>query len=145
VIELPDSGYTLALLLDYLVAEKKISPKFLRLKMKHDESQDALNQTDPRAFCHVFQDRMIVYSTLALERLPADARTGVLLHEIAHLHLNAFNGADSEVDVDEWCMFDVPESNYHYRDCFYVSPWTGAGVTARNLEHVKNDFLARLG
>jgi hypothetical protein len=145
MIELPDSSYTLALLLDYLVAEKKISPKLLRLKMQHDEAQDLLNQVDSRAFCHVQRGKPSVFASIALERLPVDARTGVILHEIAHLHLDAFGEDESEVDVDEWCMFEVPESSYHYRDCFYISPWTGTGVTARSLEHVKNDFLARLG
>jgi len=145
MITLPNSELQLRLLLDYLIAEHGLNfRKFSKLCIVHSEEQDIENQKDPRVFCFVQRNTPRIYATVAMERLPADACVGVLLHEIGHLALDAFNGDDSEVDVDEWCMFTVPESNYHYRDCAYISPWADFSVTAKNLEHVKHDFLARI-
>ena len=82
-----------------------------------------------------------IYCTQAIEMLPPDARMGILLHEIGHIHLTAFHGDASEVDVDEWILLNVREAKYTYADVRYRAPQSTMQRDAKNLQRVGWNFL----
>jgi hypothetical protein len=132
-------------LLEYLVLEHSLGRELLKIKLKHSVEQDDYNKKDPRAFCHVARGENYIYCTQAIENVPVHVRLGLLLHEIAHIHLDAFDGDESEVPVDEFCAYKIPESGYRYLDQFvYFSPWDKAPIQAKNLEAVSGDFVYRI-
>lgn len=105
--------------------------------IEHSPEQDAANANDPRAFCFVTPGEGIIYCTQNLENLPDRALVGILLHEIGHIHLGAFDGDEAEVDVDEWAT-KIEEAGYHYEDIVYQRD--GHAVLANNIEVVYDKF-----
>ncbi len=136
---------TLAYLCDYLIDHHALAPSFMSLSLEIDPEQDEKNKKDPRAFCYVTPGVLTIFTTLALPALPPEAMMGVMLHEIAHLHLNAFKGDESEVDVDAFCTCEISESGYHYANVEYLSPFHNhTKVIATNLEKVSPMFFRRV-
>jgi hypothetical protein len=135
---LEKASHELELLKDFLRREHELPSG---VKLQWDAEHDLVNRADTRAFCYVRSNDPVIYCSAAIENLLPEARMGVLLHELGHLLLEAFCGDDCEVDVDEFCMNEVPASGYHYADAQYLSPWTNELVTAKNLECVSPAFL----
>ena len=136
--------YELTCLAKWLIEHRELEPMFKHIHFKWAREQDDRNKKDPRSFCYVTSGTLVIYASLALADLPQVNRFGVMLHEIGHLHLRAFNGDESEVDVDEWCTFKVPESGYVYTDAEYLCPWTKSFVIAKNLETVRYGFVSQV-
>jgi hypothetical protein len=112
----------------------------------HSSRQDQVNREDSRAFCYVENSGTpAIYCTKAIEWLPPEARIGVLLHEIGHLVLKAFEDDESEVDVDEWCVTNFPEAKYAYADVTYytLNKWGKKGEprVANSLQTVSPAFV----
>lgn len=110
--------------------------------LEHDPEQDIRNAADPRAFCYVTPGEVgIIYCARALGNLPDRALVGILLHELGHIELGAFNGDESEVDVDEWGTgIGV---GYQYADVVYYRS-LGDTVVAENIEVVSPEFAAQI-
>ena len=100
---------------------------------------------NPRFLCAVHSHEWVIRCALAIERVGSQVRVGVLLHEIGHMVLPAFNGAKSEVEVDEFVLSEVPEAGYYYGDHQYFNPQHEGIVLAKNVEHVSENFLRQLG
>jgi hypothetical protein len=144
-MKLPKSEKDLQGLLDYLVTEHSLKREILNYRIKHSPEQDHDNELDPRAFCHVMKGDKNIYCSQSLEHVPVYIRLGLLLHELGHMYLGALDGDESEVKVDDWCMFKIPESGYKYLDQFiYWSPILKTTVTANHLEAVSGDFVYRI-
>lgn len=145
-MKLPKSEKDLDGLVNYLITEHSLSGRLLlKLRIKHSLEQDDHNRKDPRAFCHVARGEKYIYCTQALEFVPVHVRLGILLHEIAHILNDAFDGDESEIVVDEFCVFKIPESGYKYLDqVVYMSPWDHAPIAAKNIEAVTGDFVYRI-
>ena len=124
----------------YLVQEHGLALRFRRLRLVLSPEQNRRNKLDPRTFCYCSRGDFCIFSAAMLDRLPLTACVGILLHEIGHLHLKAFGGPESEVDVDDWCLNSVPESGYYYGDCSYKN-FSGDFRTAKNIEHVSPEFI----
>jgi hypothetical protein len=143
---LTKSSQDLDALLSYLAETERIGSGYCDLiRIVHDPENDKNNQQDPRAFAFAISTSNVIHGSKALELICPRARLGILLHEIGHVVLNAFDGDVSEVDVDEWCMFQVAESGYRYHTLHYPSPWE-AGVIrkADNVQHVDLPFAELL-
>lgn len=110
--------------------------------LEHAPEQDIRNAADPRAFCYVTPGEVgIIYCAQALNNLPDTALVGILLHELGHIELGAFNGDESEVDVDEWATaLDV---GYQYGTVAYWNSYA-ASVEAKNIEVVSPEFAATI-
>lgn len=144
-MKLPKSEKDLKALLEYLVLEHSLGRELLTIKIKHSPEQDHDNELDPRSLCHVMRYDQRIFCSESLEHVPAHVRLGLLLHEITHIHLEAFDGDESEILVDEFCAYKIPESGYKYLDLFtYWSPLLEKEVTAKNLEAVSGDFVYRI-
>jgi hypothetical protein len=139
--ELHRAKATLKSLVDYLV-EGDVLSSGLHITVDHDTDLDADNRDNPRSFCAVAPKETVIHCSRYIERLPEDARAGVLLHEIAHIAANAFGEDECEVDADVWVMEEVPEANYHYGDVRFVR--NNESVVARNLQMVCNEFLRKI-
>jgi hypothetical protein len=143
------SNQNLKNLVEYLIQHNDLSLDFRELEIVYDPDQDALNEKDPRAFCYVVQDDWKIYCTRNLEALPPEARMGILLHEIGHLHLDAFGAEEGndndefEADVDAWILGNVPEASYTYEDVEYYA-LIGNLRGAKNLQCVSTQFLRRV-
>jgi len=136
---LDESRNDLALLRAYLRVKKQLD---VSVTLIHDPGHDAVNRRDPRAFCYVDADcPTAIRCASALEALHPPARIGVLLHEIGHIVLDAFDGDEAEIDVDSWCLDFVPEAGYTYMDTSYWRPGKKRPVTAKALEHVSLGFV----
>lgn len=107
-----------------------------------DPEQDIRNAADPRAFCYVTPGEVgIIHCARALNNLSDHALVGILLHELGHIELGAFNGDESEVDVDEWATaLDV---GYQYDTVTYWNSYATA-VAAKNIEVVSPEFAAQI-
>ncbi len=134
-------------LAEYLATRNIIIPFSLSsLYAVHDSRQDRANREDSRAFCYVENSGApVVHCTKAIEWLPTEARIGVLMHEIGHLVLKAFEDDDAEVDVDEWCVTNFPEAKYAYADVTYytLNKWGQKGEVrvAKSLQTVSPAFV----
>lgn len=113
-----------------------------QIRLEQTLEQDNANKKDPRVFCYVTPRSPVIRCTLALNWLPPEFLTGILLHELGHMTNNFFGGNMSEVDVDEWCT--KLNVGYQYADCDYMSPWTGRSVIATSIEKVGQGFLKHL-
>ena len=131
-------------LLNYLHDVRGFDDTILDVRLKFDGANDRMNAKDPRAFCFCVEGENIIHCSNALLDLPAEPCIGILLHELAHLILNAFHGEKAEVDVDLFCTEKIPEAGYHYRDCTYFNSLLGKEVTAKNIEWVSTDFIHRI-
>jgi hypothetical protein len=129
-------------ILAYTLVEKGTA---LRVKVFCDPDQDDRNQKDPRAFAYVEEGSFIIHAARNIERLPANFRVGILLHEIGHIVIKGFHGPDSEVDVDQWVLDSFPEANYDYEDAAYIDTFTMDRRIASDLQYVGDDFVALLG
>lgn len=110
--------------------------------LEHSPEQDVRNAADPRAFCYVTPNEVgIIYCARALDNLPDRALVGILLHELGHIELGAFNGDESEVDVDEWGT--ALGVGYEYGNATYDNPYAQT-VTAKNIEVVSPEFAAMI-
>lgn len=110
-MKLDRTEFALEKLLNFLEANGLITDR-QGFAIEHNEEQDALNAADPRAFCYTQPGTGIISCTKQIEFLPDRALLGILLHEIGHIELGAFNGDQSEIDVDEWCV--NTETGYQY-------------------------------
>ena len=128
-------------LVAYLQEENTVSTG-LDFRLAHDKHLDKDNLQDPRAFCAVAPKDTIISCTQYIERLPQDARIGVLLHEIAHIQEQAFAGDECEVDADVWILENVPEANYHYGNVRFIR--NSEAVTAENLQMVSAEFARKI-
>lgn len=142
--KLTESSRDLTILKLYLSSHCGI--KLPRVSLVHSKAQDHRNSYDPRAFCAAQQGSGKILTAQALEAVTDECRYGILLHELGHIHLNAF-GMFAEIEVDEWCVESVPEAGYRYKNTEY---WTslecGAQIKrrAKSLEHVSSKFIERL-
>lgn len=132
------TSYDLSRLYEYM-SENHEMPAGLQLKW--DSEYDITNKNDPRAFCYVREGDNTIYCSAAIEALLPEVRVGILIHEVFHMILDAFDGADAEVDVDAGVMEYFPEAGYKYDDTVYLSPWTHEMVSANEIEHVSAKFL----
>lgn len=130
-------------LIETLIRDHQMPPRLRNITLKHDPAQDKRNESDPRAFCYAKPDDLGIYCAQALGYLPVAFLYGVLLHEIGHIHLKAFNGEGSEVDVDLWCATDVKNSGYDYDNCYYIDQKEGTRF-AESLERVSDKFVHRV-
>lgn len=110
--------------------------------IEHEPEQDSLNAADPRAFCYTQPGTGVISCTQQVEFLPDRALLGILLHEIGHIELGAFEGDESEIDVDEWCVNTelgyqyVPEVKYLLNN---TTP-----VIATNIEVIDADLAVKI-
>jgi len=132
--------------LSMYLAEREVVPlSVTRIQLRHDADLDKANRRNPRFLCAVHPHEWLIRCALAIERVNPEVRVGVLLHEIGHMVLPAFNGAKSEVEVDEFVISQVPEAGYYYGDHGYYSPQHEKDVIAKNVEHVSINFLRLVG
>ena len=115
------------------------------IKLRWDKDQDERNAEKPRSFCYVRpDDPLTIYCAKTLDNVSTNVRIGILLHEIGHIQLDAFNGDECEVDVDDWVLREFPESGYTYKDHKYYNELTGKYVIGHSLQHVSRKFLETL-
>ena len=141
---LPRAEEDLLALTKYL--ETKGYPRSLiRIQVEWSEDADLRNRKDPRGFCHVDPNEWKIYCSRAIEDVSPAVRMGLLLHEIGHLVLDAFDGDESEVDVDAWAMSAIPEAGYHYMPVYeYFNSQIGETVKAKNIEALCASFVKLL-
>lgn len=131
-------------LLRWLTRKKHIKPWINSIKAKHSNRQDVINESDPRVFCSVEPSKVFIYCAEALEWIEPRIRVAILLHEIGHIYLNAFEGEECEVDVDAWILENFPEAGYGYSNHRYYNQELRQDVIAVNVEHVSASFLEGL-
>lgn len=130
-------------LMRYLFAEENAP---LPVAVEWSEEEDQRNIRDPRGFCHTERGKNVIYCSRALEDVDREVRLGILFHEIGHIFLQAFQGEESEVDVDTWVMGMVPRGSYHYmRSYQYFNSLAGETVEAYALQTVTNRFMGIMG
>lgn len=140
-MRLPKTDADLRLLSEYLVLEKEMPGFVSALKIEHDPKQDEQNQKDPRAFCYVRPDNLgTIYCAANLEQVLPEVRMGILIHEIGHIVLDAFNGEESEVDVDAWIESEIPEAGYTYENTGYTR-FEGGWAMGKNVQRVLPEFV----
>lgn len=140
-----NTRHDLEKLVKYLVNEHGMTPELLDLGLERSRTQDKHHDRSPRAFCHVEKDKWTIFCTGAMEEIPGTVRIGVLLHEIGHLVLDAFDSElpdGEEVEVDSWIVLMIPEAGYTYTECEHT--WRGKIVDALNVQTVSEDFLRRI-
>lgn len=135
----------LARLTNYLFKHKGVIPSVRKIGIVHTRAMDRENEKDPRAFCAVNDTAWLIYCTQSINYLPANARIGILLHEVSHLVNNFIGKREDEVNTDEWIVTAIPEAGYGYQSIAYHNPLLGKQVTAHDLETVGTAFLGRLG
>jgi len=140
-MRLPQTEKDLDALLNYLALTNIVEPHFSAVVL-HSIRQDRDHDKDPRAFCHFCENDNTIYCSSALEHVSPPVRMGILLHEVGHLYLNAFDDPDvedgEEVDVDDWAVH-TPNAGYTYTDEWHT--WRGKRVLARNVETVGPAFV----
>ena len=121
--------------------EKRCGVLYTDISVKWSQDEDQRNISDPRGFCHTEQGSMIISCSRALEDVDREIRLGVLIHEIGHIVLNAFDGEESEVDVDTWVIDTLPKGSYGYlQDYAYLNSLIEEQVTAHNIQRVTTTF-----
>lgn len=141
-VNLPISDATILRLTDYLVLAHDCLPSLRQMRVKYSEDEDTRNQENPRGFCHVTEGEWIIYCSQVIEEVAPTVRIGLLLHEIGHLYIPAMASEKSEVDVDTWILENIPEAGYGYLPTYkYYNSLYGRTVTAKNIQHVSNEFV----
>lgn len=115
------------------------------IRLMHSTAEDRRNKRDSRAFCHVLEKSIYIRCALALENISEASRTGVLLHEVAHIASDSFSGASPEEITDLWIVANIPEAGYTYHDESYRMPKSRRFRTAKGLQRVRRAFLTILG
>lgn len=143
---IPKANKSLKMLTKYLVDDREMPPGLLKVKAVHSHLLDYDHLNDPRAFCAVEEGiTNAIFCTDAIEKVPENVRVGLLLHEIGHLLLDAFDHeipGGEEVEVDAWILKNVPEAGYRYVD--YPHVWRGKERTALNVQTVSDAFLKKV-
>jgi len=117
--------------------------RYSKIKLVWVKCQDETNLKNPRAFCFTQRGDLSIYCARALNELPVEARVGVLLHELGHIVMDAFDGDECEVTADQF-GFDLREAGYGYKDVEYVNPISYELVRANSLETVSPQFVEKL-
>lgn len=134
-------------LLAYLATQSatfELWPKrYHKIKLVWVKAQDKANLKNPRAFCFTQRGDLSIYCARALNELPVEARLGVLLHEIGHIVMDAFDGDECEVTADQF-GFGIAEAGYKYKDVEYVNPLTHELARANSLETVSPQFVEKI-
>ncbi len=144
-MQLPNTQHDLDGILIYLIAKRGLPPECQAITAKYSQEEDARNLQNPRGFCHTEQGKPEIFCSRALEDTDREVRVGILLHEIGHIMLNAFDGDESEVDVDEWVTQMTPKGAYRYfQDYTYQNSLYGEPVTAHSVQMVTRNFLKEL-
>jgi hypothetical protein len=112
------------------------------ITVQHSRLADEMNAKKARQFAYTHPVSTIIYCSAAMERISPEARSGILLHEMAHIVAHAFDKY-AELDVDDFCVSMVPEAKYRYSDIIYegLSGWSRK---AKAVEHVDHKFVLRL-
>lgn len=144
---IPKAKRSLKALTKYLVDDREMPQVFLRsIRVNRSRPLDEDHKDDPRAFCAVEEDvPNIIFCTSAIEAVPENVRIGLLLHEIGHLLLDAFDHeipGGEEIEVDTWILKHIPEAGYTYVDCPHI--WHGKERTALNVQTVSDAFLKKV-
>ena len=122
-----------------VMRERVLRTPNYRLEYSEDADQEHLE--NPRQFCFVTPDNWVIYCSRAIEDVSPNVRIAILLHEIGHLHCDAFLGDESEVDVDTWVLQEFPDAGYTYMNHRFYSQVHGDDVVAKNVQHVHDSFV----
>lgn len=127
--------YEISAIAQFLCSKHKAPEELKTACAKITEAQNKANESNARAFCFtlVGNGDMTVYSALNLTMLPAEARFGVIVHELMHLWLQSGN----EVTVDEHCV--ALDIGYQYLpEVPYICAFTEQEKLAHNLQCVSS-------
>lgn len=129
----------------YLALEHGMGKVVRGIRLRHDADADGFNRKNPRSFGYTIKGSKVIRCASALEWAGPRARIGVILHEILHIALNAFDG-DAEIKVDEFATSELGEIGYHYADLSYTSGWSGQvrHYRAKAIEQVPMEFVRKL-
>jgi hypothetical protein len=142
---LPRTTEDLHRLTRYLADSGLVHHAVISIDAKWSQEEDKRNIEDPRGFCHTVQDKTIIYCSRALEDVDREVRVGVLIHEIGHIVLGAFDGEESEVDVDAWVSGILKPGTYCYLQTYsYMNSLIEEQVKAMNIQRVTTAFLREL-
>ena len=135
----------LNILLEYLINKRGLGAAMRGIVVQYSEDADGYNIKDPRVFCFTQVNHPVIFCSRALEDVDREIRVGILIHEIGHIVLNAFEGDESEIDVDHWVVDTLPKGSYGYvHEIKYLNSARGEEVTAWNLERVTQAFLREI-
>ena len=112
------------------------------LRIQHNVECDRAVHRNPRSFAFTIKGSKLIHVSKELEWAGPEARIGVLLHEILHIWLPAFDD-DAEIEVDEFATADLKKLGYHYADLEYFSDWSGEPkkYKAKAVEQVSAKFV----
>ncbi len=134
----------LAALKRYLY-EKHDMAGLKHIRVHHNTECDRNVKRNPRSFGFTIKGSKIIHVSKELEWAGHQARLGVLLHEILHIWLPAFDD-DAEIRVDEFATTELKKLGYHYADIEYFSDWSGEiqKYKAKAVELVSMKFVEKL-
>jgi hypothetical protein len=115
------------------------------IRVTHDADCDRAVRKNPRAFAFTIKGSKLIHVSKELEWAGYEARLGVLLHEILHIWLPAFD-KDAEIRVDDFATTELKSLGYHYADLNYFSDWSGKikKYKAKAVEKVSTKFAGKL-
>jgi hypothetical protein len=139
---LPRSQEDLGIILKYLMRDKGMPVELGGVSAVWSQDNDNMNLRDPRLFCSTEPGSTVISCSRALEDVPREVRVGVLVHEVGHIMLGAFENSDSEVDVDAWVASTLPPGSYFYLNAVkYTNSLVEDYTEARAVECVTAAFL----